>query len=211
MSGDDYVKRWSSEIAEHGPRVSTVLGYCAGGTFAAGLADEIARAQGASPRLVLIDPERPNEQTLRYHFHKVVGGLATGLPAEQVTEAQEAGRLITQSGRPLHEMAVELTDRFQRLVPAAFAAAGLDDSFAEELTGTYASFLTYLIAATGVDHRPGWRRSTTLTSRTPHSGLNPVPAAERAGLVADERRLDVEHIDLLRDPGVARIVLDLLA
>ncbi|MGV4988337.1 hypothetical protein ACWC0C_42770 [Streptomyces sp. NPDC001709] len=211
MSGADYVKRWSAELAEHRPTVRAVLGYCAGGTFAAGVADEVARLQGSAPKLILVDPETPNDQTLRYHFHKVTGGLAAGLAADSVAEAQEAGRVITESGRPLGEMATELTDLFQRLVPVAFEAAGLDDFLAEELIETYASFLTYLVAATGVDHRPAWRHATVITSRTPHSGLNPLPEDERASLVAEEIRLDVEHVDLLRTPAVARAVAGLLA
>jgi hypothetical protein len=210
MSGADYVNRWVDDIRTSGWQVTSILGFCAGATFAAGIASELERIHGTAPRLVLLDPETPDAMTLYYHFHRVVGGLATGLPHDQVTDLQAAGNRIATSGKPLDCIAVELTSAFRDVVPVAFAAAGLDEDFAEELVLTYESFLAYLVAATHVDHRPAWKRATVLTSRSPHSGLNRVPDGERAGLVAEELLFDVDHIDLLRSPEVSARVSDLL-
>lgn len=210
MSGADYVSRWVDDIRTSGWQVTSILGFCAGATFAAGLASELERIHGTAPRLVLFDPETPDAMTLYYHFHRVVNGLAAGLPPSQVTDLQAAGNRIATSDMPLDCIAVELTSAFRDVVPVAFAAAGLDEDFAEELVLTYESFLAYLVAATDVDPRPAWKRATVLTSRSPHSGLNRVPDGERAGLVAEELLFDVDHIDLLRSPEVGARVGDLL-
>ncbi|MFE7133962.1 hypothetical protein ACFVIM_24205 [Streptomyces sp. NPDC057638] len=210
LSGSGYVNRWVEGLRKADVTVTSVLGFCAGGTFAAGIADELERLKGERPKLILFDPETPDALTLYYHFHKVVGGLAAGLPAERVAEVQEQGRLVTESGKQLADKAAELTEMFRELVPVAFDAAGLDETFAEELALTYASFLNYLMGAGEVDHRPGWRQSTVLASRTPHSGLNPIPSAERSGMIAEEIGLDIEHVDLLRSADAAGILRDLL-
>ncbi|GAA3918374.1 hypothetical protein GCM10023084_81190 [Streptomyces lacrimifluminis] len=210
MSGADYVHRWVDSVREADWEVTSVLGFCAGGTFAAGIADELERLQGAPPKLILFDPETPDALTLYYHFHKVVGGLAAGLPEERVAAAQEAGRLVTESGMPLADIASELTAAFQGLVPIAFEAAGLDESFADELSLTYSSFLTYLIGAGDIDHRNAWRKSTVVSSRSPLSGLNRYTPEERDAMVAEEIKCDLEHIDLLRDLEAASILRELL-
>lgn len=210
MSGADYVHRWVGSVREAGWDVSSVLGFCAGGTFAAGIVDELERLQGTRPKLILFDPENPDALTLYYHFHKVVGGLAAGLPEAQVVAVQEAGLLVTESGKSLADMASELTAAFRELVPIAFETAGLDESFANELSLTYSSFLTYLIGAGHIDHRNGWSRAIVVSSRTPHSGLNRFVPEERAVMVAEEINCDLEHIDLLRAPEAAGILRELL-
>ncbi|MEV0395273.1 hypothetical protein [Polymorphospora rubra] len=147
MSGADYVRRWVDDVQDAGWSMTSILGFCAGATFAAGIAAEIARFQHITPKIILIDPEMPDSLTLYYHFHRVVGGLAAGLPEQEVAELRATGRLVAESGKPLADIAAELTATFQRVVPVAFEAAGLDESFADELALTYASFLSYLVAA----------------------------------------------------------------
>ncbi|MFB7945425.1 hypothetical protein ACFC6L_10925 [Kitasatospora phosalacinea] len=209
MSGADYLARWLPDTT--GGPVRTVLGFCVGSVFAAGLAAEIARHQDEPPRLVLFDPERPDPDLLHRHYHELIGGLAPLLSAPEVDEARQAGKRARHEHDGMRPLAAALCGLFREYGEPAFRRTGLDAERGAEVVATFASFLGYLVAAADLDPRPQWAGATALSSATPHSGLNPLPPEERAGLVAREISFDLPHTELLRDEEVARTVARLLA
>nr|6E6U_A Chain A, Dieckmann cyclase, NcmC [Saccharothrix syringae]6E6U_B Chain B, Dieckmann cyclase, NcmC [Saccharothrix syringae] len=211
MVAEDYVTRWEEEVRASGRRIGAVLGFSAGSAFAGELAVRLARSQPRSPRLVVFDPESPTTSTLYYQFRKVVESLAGVLGEQAAREALAEGTAAADRIGDVEGLGAELVRVFTAAGRAACAAADLDDEFADELTATYRSFVSYLVAAAAVDHVKCWSGAVAVSSATPTSGLNPLDPAARAALVERELTFDVHHADLLRDPGVARAVARLLA
>ncbi|ATE54489.1 hypothetical protein CNX65_15310 [Actinosynnema pretiosum] len=205
-----YLERWAAGIPSDRP-VAAVLGFCAGGVFAGGVAEELRRTRATPPLLLLFDPEAPTALTLHHQFHKVVHSLTGVLGDDRVARVVEAGRAELDRATDVAGYGARLVELFEEAGRGAFAEAGLDDEYAAELTGTYRSFVSYLVAAAQVDHVPGWAPAVALSSAGPASGLNPLPPDVREALVREELRFDTGHADLLRDPAVARATAALLA
>ncbi|MET1073482.1 MAG: hypothetical protein ABWY11_12615 [Umezawaea sp.] len=203
-----YVERWTGAVP--GGPVVGVLGFCAGGVFAGEIAEALASAQQRPPRLLLFDPEAPTTLTLYYQFHKVVESLSGLLGPDRVTEAVEAGRAAQRRTDDTAVLGAVLVELFENAARPAFEAAELDEEYRAELTGTYRSFVSYLVAASRIDHARGWAPGIAFTSASPTSGLNPMPPEVRESLVHKELRFDTGHSDLLRDPDVARAAVELL-
>ncbi|MGI8311948.1 hypothetical protein [Saccharopolyspora hattusasensis] len=205
----DYVDRWVSAVPDR--PVRAVLGFCAGGAFAGELAARLTERTGRAPALLLFDPESPTTLTLYYQYRKVVESLSGMLGAERAAAAVADGDRALAGVDGVEQLGTELVRIFTGAAEVACAAAGLDEEYAEELTGTYRSFVRYLIAAAQIDRDKRWAGAVVFSSATPTSGLNPLDPADRAALVDRELRFDVEHADLLRAPDVAAAVGEVLA
>lgn len=211
MTGADYVDRWYADVRASGGPVHAVLGFCAGSVYALALADRVAKDNGGDrPALLLFDPETPNAVTMYWQFHKVVDGLGAVLSPGEVAEAQREGQLISQEIADLNELGARLLEVFRRAGTVAFDRARLDAVRRANFVDTVTAFMSYLVAATTIDVSGGWTGATAFSSRTATNGLNLVPAEDRAGLVDQEIRFDIEHADLLRDPEVVRTVAEQL-
>jgi hypothetical protein len=210
MTGTDYLRWWLDGIIAPGQRVLAVLGFCAGSVYASTLAQRIEADQGIAPKVVLFDPEAPNAITVYWQFHKVIDGLGVILTPEEVAGAQRAGHQVSQETPDLTRLRERLFEIFEEAGETAFSRAGLDAVRREDFTSTVGSFLSYLVAAAGIDARPGWSTATAISSTTATNGLNLLTPEERGGVVAKEIRFDIEHADLLRDADVVRTVSELL-
>ncbi|KOV61144.1 hypothetical protein ADK64_28530 [Streptomyces sp. MMG1121] len=210
MTAGDYLEWWLTDVRAAGRPVRAVLGFCAGSVYAAALADRIAAEQKVAPKVVLFDPESPNAITVYWQFHKVIDGLGVVLRPEEVTAAQQAGQRISEEVTDLTLLGERLLDVYREAAETAFDRAGLDAVRREEFTATVTAFMSYLVAAAGIDARDGWRTATAISSGTATNGLNLVAAEERPGMVAEEIRFDLEHADLLRTAEVAKAVTALI-
>ncbi|NBE80077.1 hypothetical protein [Micromonospora rubida] len=213
-SGDDYLEPWLAEVAASGRTVRAVLGYCVGSVFAGVLAEKIAARGPHAPRVVVFDPEMVDVPTVHLQFGRVVGNMTSVLTADEATGlSATAERLAARPGIGPAEFAADLYAVFTPVGTAALGRAGLDEDYAGELVTLVGSFMAYLGVAAGLDPRPGWARATVITSGSPRSGLNRMRTAPGVAPieVADERRFEVEHRDLLRTPSVAETVAGLLA
>ncbi|GHJ30527.1 hypothetical protein TPA0910_49600 [Streptomyces hygroscopicus subsp. sporocinereus] len=210
MTADGYLDRWHADVRTGGLPVRAVFGFCAGSVYAGALADRIAAEQGEAPRVILFDPESPNAVTVYWQFHKVIEGLGVVLRPEEVAEAQQVGQRISDGATDLGRLRDQLLGVFGEWAGVAFDRAGLDEVRRAEFTATVTAFMTYLVAAAGIDTRDGWPGATAISSTTPTNGLNLLPEAERPAKVAREIRFDLAHADLLRSAEVAKTAADLL-
>ncbi|MFF7082608.1 hypothetical protein [Streptomyces lavendulae] len=213
MTGEAYLDRWHHGLDGQLPEVRAVFGYCVGGVYAAELAARIGRVQQRSPLVVLFDPEPATAPTLYWQFHKVMEFMRSVATDEEVTRAQEAGRLAESGATDLGALSERLVDLFRQTGEVAFARAGLDEIRRAELFATFSSFMTYLSAAGRFDALARWSSAVAITSASPTSGLNGIRthlAADEQELVAREIRVQVEHAELLRSDEVASVVNDLL-
>lgn len=211
---DAYLEPWLSEVAASGRTVRAVLGYCAGSVFAGVLAEKIAARQSTAPLVVVFDPELVDVPTVHLQFGRVIGNMTTVLTAEEISELTGAAeQLVAKPGIEPAEFAAGLYAAFRPIGTAALRRAGLDEDYAGELVQLVGSFMAYLATAAGLDPRPGWSRATVITSASEQSGLNRLRATPGIAPieVADERRFEVEHRDLLRTPAVAESVAGVLA
>ncbi|MEU6070173.1 MULTISPECIES: alpha/beta hydrolase family protein [Streptomyces] len=199
-TGNAYLDWWLGEVRASGAPVDAVLGYCAGGVFAAALAERIADWQPA-PRLILLDPELPATSGLYDDFHTAGDSLAALLtPAEldafhargEALEAQYGDDRLPVAGR-------ELADTFTAAVAAAADRLDLDEDIRDELSGAFVSLVSYLTAATTLSPLPAWSTATALTTTAPDQP------------VGREERIAVAHDDLLRSAETARALQRLLA
>jgi hypothetical protein len=211
MSAAQHLDRWAADLRTDGRPVRTVFGYCVGSVFAAGLVERIAGWQAEPPTVVLFDPEVPHAALLHRHYTDALGVMRRALTAEEYDRADAAGRQSLAEAADLRRLAVALSDLLVRTGDGAFARAGLDARRRGELLGTFRGFLLYLVAAAEIDPAPVWSGAVAISSTSPHNGLNTLPAAQRAGTVAREVRVDLPHAELLRDPAVAGAVRDLTA
>ncbi|MGW7385791.1 hypothetical protein [Streptomyces sp. NPDC054794] len=199
-TGNAYLDWWLGEVRASGAPVEAVLGYCAGGVFAAALAERIADWQPA-PRLILLDPELPSTSGLYDDFHTAgdsLGALLT--PAEldafhargEALKAQYGDDQLPVAGR-------ELADTFTAAVAAAADRLDLDEDIRDELSGAFVSLVSYLTAATTLSPLPAWTTATALTTTAPDHPIG------------DEHRVPVAHDDLLRSTATAHALQRLLA
>ncbi|MEU8627796.1 hypothetical protein [Streptomyces sp. NPDC048669] len=211
---DTYLEPWLSEVAASGRTVRAVLGYCAGSVFAGVLAEKIGARQGAVPRVVLFDPELVDAPTVHLQFGRVIGNMTTVLTAEEIAELSGAAeKLAAQGDVAPGAFAAGLYAAFHPIGTSALRRAGLDEGYAGELVQLVGSFMSYLATAAGLDPRPGWQGATVVTSASESSGLNRMRTTPGVAPieVADERRFEVEHRDLLRTPAIAETVAGFLA
>ncbi|MET9659138.1 hypothetical protein [Streptomyces sp. NPDC006510] len=211
---DTYLEPWLSEVAASGRNVRAVLGYCAGSVFAGALAERIGARQAAFPRVVLFDPELVDVPTVHLQFGRVIGNMTTVLTTEEIAELSGAAeKLAAQSGIAPGDFAAGLYAAFRPIGTAALRRAGLDEDYAGELVQLVGSFMSYLATAACLDPRPGWQGATVVTSASESSGLNRMRTTPGVAPieVADERRFEVEHRDLLRTPAIAETVAGVLA
>lgn len=211
MSGADQVDRWLRDLPVGDRPVRAVAGFCVGAVYAAAIAERLRRRQGELPVVVLFDPERPDPDLLLRHYTAVIDALAAVLSTAERQAALAAGGQARDYNDGMEKVAAALSGLFLEHGAPALARTGLDRHRQEELRGTFAAFLAYLVAAAELDPAPVWRRATALSSNTPHSGLNPLPPDARAAAVATELRFAVPHTELLRDAEVVRTCHELLA
>ncbi|MFJ4341039.1 hypothetical protein [Streptomyces sp. NPDC088915] len=211
---DSYLEPWLSEVAASGRTVRAVLGYCAGSVFAGVLAEKIGERQPTAPRVVLFDPELVDVPTVHLQFGRVVGNMTTVLTPEEIAELSGAAeRLAARPDSAPAAFAAGLYAAFRPIGTTALRRAGLDEDYAGELVQLVGSFMSYLATAAGLDPRPGWKGATVVTSASATSGLNRMRTTPGVAPVevADERRFEVEHRDLLRTPAIAEAVAGVLA
>ncbi|MFC9913222.1 hypothetical protein [Streptomyces sp. NPDC059862] len=204
------VERWLEEVAADGRPVRAVLGFCVGAVYAGAIAQRLAARQGQAPALVLFDPEQSAPLTLYSQFHKVIDSMSALLSAEETAQAAAEARRAHEQHTTMASLGAELLAVYRRTAKPAFDRLELDDKRQEEITAVFASFVGYLIAAAEIDPLPAWREAVVVTSSSPTSGLNGSRGAGQDITVGREIRVDVPHVDLLRDPGVTRTVAELL-
>ncbi|MFE0512117.1 hypothetical protein [Streptomyces sp. NPDC058964] len=199
-TGNAYLDWWLGEVRASGAPVRAVLGYCAGGVFAAALAERIADWQPA-PRLILLDPELPATSGLYDDFHTAGDSLAALLtPAELDAFHARGEALKAQYGADrLPVVGRELADTFTGAVAAAADRLDLDEDIRDELSGAFVSLVSYLTAATTLSPPAAWSTATALTTTAPEQP------------VGHEERIPVAHDDLLRSTATARVLERLLA
>lgn len=203
MTGADYLDRWLADVRASGREVRAVVGYCVGAVFACAIREHIATWQPVPPQLIVFDPESPLVPSLFRDYLGAIRMLASILTPEEVAAADEAGAAALQAGGDdFGTVGAELSRLFKETSNIAFDRVGLDEELREELTGTFGSFVQYLIAARQVDPLAGLAHATAITSSRSSHG---------AALAAREIRFDMDHEEVLRDDRVARAVRDVLA
>ncbi|MBN0047087.1 hypothetical protein JS756_23835 [Streptomyces actuosus] len=208
--GTGPVERWLEEVAADGRPVRAVFGFCVGGVYAGAIAQRIAERQGRAPALVLFDPEQSGPLTLYSQFHKVLDSMSTLLSDEETAQAAAEARRAHEQHTEMAPLGAELLDVYRHTAKPVFDRLELDEKRQEEFTAVFASFVSYLIAAAEIDPLRAWREAVVVTSSSPTSGLNGSRGAGQDIAVGRELRVDVPHVDLLRDPGVTRTVAELL-
>jgi hypothetical protein len=201
-SSKDYVAFWMDRLTSADVRVGAVLGFCAGCVFAAAVTEEVAEWQGRAPELVLFDPEQPTGGALYAQYHRGAELFGSVLSAEEVADVLGQGQKLLQDNDDVQVFGPALSRLYAEVGDTAFARVGLDPVRRAELSATFASFVSWVVAADQIDPTAAWAKATAITSST---------GSAAAGLASREIRLDVPHVDLLRDPTVARTVSGLLS
>ena len=194
------VDRWAAELLATGRPVRAVLGFCAGTAMATRLADAIA-ATGPPPMVVLFDAVLATGESLTGEFTSALEASAKHLTADELADARELAEQLAQTcPDDLPRIAAALTERYDRLMRVVADRLSVHESLLRELTDGFTAYLDYLLLAAegGFD----MRATAPLFVCSPGHEL-PV---EDARIIA----LDVDHADLLRDPGVRKLVADLL-
>lgn len=212
VSGRAEIDRWLPEVRASGQQVVAILSFCAGAAFVETLAEGIAQWQVHPPELILFDPEIPGPQTLHVQFLR---GIARFAPlfteAENAAHTAQAEAALQQCNNDIGALLdIALAD-FHRVAEIGFPRAGINLKYGRELTNAFDYFTRYLVGGAQLKSQWYWPTATAITSRTPTSGLNQVDVEHRTHVVARELRLDVDHVTMLADPGVAEVVGNLLA
>ncbi len=191
------VEDWVAQIAATGRPVRAVLGFCAGTTLATRVADAIATT-APPPMVVLFDAAATNGDALIGGFTAALESSAEHLTTDELADARDlAEQLATYDDLP--RIAAALVDRYDLLMTAVADRLSLPEFYRKELTNGFTTYLNYrlLTAEGGFD-----MRSTTplFLYSADYEQVPEVPTTT----------LDVNHVDLLRDPEVHKLVTDLL-
>lgn len=210
MTATDHVDRWLSDLQGRDLHIHAILGYCVGAVFAARLAEYVREWQEVAPTLILFDPERPDARLLRRHYDDALSVISAVMTPAEVDAARRGGEEAVRDNEDLSKVAHALSDLVIAVSGPVFARAGLDVVRRTELTGTFSSFLSYLVAASEIDPTQTWTNAVAISSASPGNGLNVLPRSARNGIVAREIRFDLPHGELLRDKDVAHAMCELL-
>ncbi|MET7990811.1 hypothetical protein ABZU76_07855 [Amycolatopsis sp. NPDC005232] len=200
LSAEDYFTWWADWPMNSAP-IASVFGFCAGSVFAPELAARIERVQGRCPAVVLFDPERPGLPNLHRDFDRAVA-MASLLTAEEADELRAgAQRVREERWDDFTAASAELVELYEQAGSTAFARSGIDKDLAGELLGMFRSYVSYLVAGYELTSDIAWANAVAVTSTGSRSG---------ARHAARELSFPVPHDDLLRYPGVAGAVREIL-
>ncbi|MFC7532065.1 hypothetical protein [Actinoplanes sp. GCM10030250] len=209
----EYLDWWGDPLAAERPRVAAVLGYCAGGVYAAALADRVDSFQDGQVPVILFDPEITVEQTLLWQFNKMAGFLSATIPAAQLAKIKASAEEVFDRDNGIAALRDDLMTLAHEGGEPAFARLGLSPARVAELFGAFDSFMSFLAAAAEIDPFARWKSATVITSASPASGLNGIRSAG-IGIgqipVGREIFFDVEHSVMLADREIAAAVLEML-
>lgn len=200
LTSSGYLDYWSGGLRESGREITAVLGFCAGGVFAAALAEQVARWQATPPAAVLVDPELPTAATLIKQLDNAMQGLAGMASEAELAQVRERAAELG-AAEDLSRVGVALTSLYQEACGPAFARIGLKADYQADLVASFGALMSYLAAAADVRTAEGWASATTIVSAA--------PPGQPAG-VGRQVRVDVAHGDLLRSPSVAQLISKLL-
>jgi hypothetical protein len=194
------VDRWVAEVAATGRPVLAVLGFCAGTALATRVADAIG-ATGPPPMVVLFDAMSPTGDSLADGFMAALESSARHLTADELADARGLSeQLVATYPDDLPRIAAALADRYEQLMRAVADRLSLPAFLREELTGGFTAYLRYLLLA----GEGGFDMRTTTPLFVSSAGHE--PPVEGARTIT----LDIDHVDLLRDPEVHKLAADLL-
>jgi hypothetical protein len=206
----DMIEQWVRPHEEARTQVRAVLGYCAGGVYAASLVERVARWQADAPALLLFDPEISEPRSFFWQFYKTVGSLSETLSEQEIAAARHTAQEACERTADLETLAKELTGLIRDIGDPALARTGLGPARREELFTLFGSFLRYLALASKIDPLDQWRHAVAFSSTSPMNGMRAMRANGRFVEVAREVETDVEHDGLLADQKVAAAVRQLL-
>ncbi|MFE5587736.1 hypothetical protein [Kitasatospora sp. NPDC056531] len=192
---DEYLAWWLESLPRPGERVSAVLGYCAGGVYAAALADAIELRQEVRPEVVLFNPGAPNTTTLSRDLFGALGSMTVLDEDEQQRFRRRAERIVEQHTGGFAALAEEFATVYVDACRVAFERWGIEGEVGDELMGLFRAYARYLSAARRLERRPRWADALSLNSAD-HVG----------GFTGRETSFDSSRADLLRSPTVAAAV-----
>lgn len=194
------VDRWVAELTTTGRPVRAVLGFCAGAALATRVADAIA-ATRPPPQVVLFDAVSTTGDSMAGGFMSALESSARHLTADELADARGLSeQLVATCPDDLPRIAAALTDRYEQLMGAVADRLSLPGFLRKELTGGFTAYLDYLLLA----GEGGFDMRTTAPLFLNSAGREP-PVQDARTIT-----LDIDHADLLRDPGVHKLVADLL-
>jgi hypothetical protein len=199
-SNEDYLRYWLDALGD--VKVDAVMGFCAGCVFASAVTERVAQRQGTTPKLVVFDPEQPTGGALYAQYHRGAELFGAVLSKDEVAEILARGQKLLADNDDVQVFGPALSRLYAEVGDAAFARVGLDPVRRAELSATFASFVSWVVAADQIDPVPAWASATAITSQT---------RGTAADLASREIPLDVAHVDLLRSPIVAGAVSELLS
>jgi len=192
--------RWVAELTATGRPVRAVLGFCAGTALATRVADAIA-ATGPAPLVVLFDAVPTTGDSLVNEFTSALESSAKHLTADELADARDLSeQLAATYPDDLPRIAAALADRYDQLMRGVAGRLSLHEFTFQELTDGFTAYLNYLLLTS----EGGFDMRSTTPLFLCSTGYE--PPVEDARTVA----LDIDHADLLRAPGVHKLVADLL-
>jgi len=210
MATDDYVRRWVDQLPGADAEVVVVAGFCVGAVFAAPIYQAVCTRQAVPPLLLLFDPEQPSPQLLLRHFRELLLNMRQYLDEGELASVHRYCEQAPVDRAGMPELADWLSDRFAEIATGALVRIGLDAEHSGQIAATFRSFISYLAAAAGVAPVPTWQQGVAISSMDEHSGLNPLPPAERGAAVGSEHRFPLHHTTLLSDSSVSELVTRLV-
>lgn len=192
-----YLGPWLDGIAAHLDAVTGVVGYCAGTSFAARIADHIAEKVAREPRLIMLNPVGVSLRTLGAEFVGAVRGLGDGLTASELDDCvRYRDSVVADGAGDLVGVAWDFVAKYRTSVEATVRRYELDDEVVDELSSRFAVYLDYLLAAGTLPLESSRCRAEVLYDNT--YDVEPVYSQRCV-------RIDVGDGSLLNDPGVAGI------
>lgn len=196
-----HARQWVRQVLATGRPVRAVLGYCAGTTMATCVADLITEAGSPPPTVLLFDSVAVTGESLCEEFTAAVESSA-----EHLTEAELDGartwqaELLDTGPDDLPRIAAGLAGRYDELMGAVAGRLSLADVFRQQLTAGFTAYLAYLLLAG--QGRLDMRTGTPVFLSSRDHDL-PVDATRHLSV-------DVDHVDLLRDAEVSKLLAELL-
>jgi len=209
-SSYEYIVSLAEGARQDGNPMRAVLGRCAGGSYAAVIAEYIAQWQ-PEPDVILFDPQFVNTKFLSHELQKEISATSSLMSDDEVERARKVAREISGSETwDMPQAAAYAVESYLAIITPAFERAGLGDARGSEFNKHFESYMAWLAVAAELDVGRILRKSIAVMSRD-YAGLpGRITFDDSSGLAGRCIVCDVSHSDLLRSDSVAKEVLDFL-
>jgi len=209
-SAEAYTLPWLQAIGQERWQVVAILGYCAGGVYAASVAEGVCELQHLKPKVILFDPQFSDAGLLIAETRKTFNRIAPLLTGDEKEYAeQKTSELAESEPEDIADLAAAIVRVYREVASAVFVRLGLGGTRQNEIFQLFESYMSWLSAGAQIDPCNVWKNSLALISTDYVAITNNDRALNAAkNMVGHRIEVEVTHKDILQSDSAVKVLLE---